>query len=115
MQGMIYDREQAASWPDFGGFYCIVCGKPNANAHHIPPIGTGRRDRWQGAIVRLCGSGTTGCHGAFHAGKLELRYTPDGWEWRGESSPMDGRPGLIARRWTPCHDDDFWSWIQGFN
>lgn len=96
---MIHDREDAASWPDYGRDWCIVCGRPHPNLHHMPPIGSGRRSEWKGALLALCGSGTTGCHGAFHAGELELRYMDGRWHWRGTNGT------LTARRWTRCHDD----------
>ena len=95
---MIYDREEAASWPDFGRDRCIVCGKPHPNLHHMPPIGSGRRSAWKGAMLALCGSGTTGCHGAFHAGILELRYFDGAWWWKGKAGPIE------ARRWVRCKE-----------
>ena len=57
---MIHDREDAASWPDYGRDYCIVCGRPHPNLHHMPPIGSGRRSEWSGALLALCGSGVRG-------------------------------------------------------
>lgn len=96
------NRADAATWPDMGLDHCIVCGRPNPNLHHMPPIGSGKRSAWQGAMLALCGSGTTGCHGAFHAGKLELDFIDGHWMWRG----TNGR--LTARRWTRCHDDFEW-------
>ena len=99
---MIYDREEAASWPDYGRDHCIVCGRPHPNLHHMPPIGSGRRDAWEGALLALCGSGTTGCHGAFHAGILELRFMDGMWMWRGKAGPIE------ARRWTRCRE--VWPW-----
>ena len=109
----VYDREEVHTWPDMGERRCIVCGSYPVNHHHIPPIGSGRRGSWQGALLALCGSGTTGCHGLWHHGDLELRFMDGRWMWRG----MDSR-GLFARRWTPCHDDAWWmdqdeiDWLQ---
>lgn len=44
---------------------CAACGDPAANAHHILPKDRGGDDVPEN-IVGLCGSGTSGCHGAFH-------------------------------------------------
>lgn len=45
---------------------CIVCGKPSHNGHHrkLRSQGGGE-EHWN--ILRVCGSGTTGCHGLIHA------------------------------------------------
>lgn len=92
------------------GTCCIVCGRFGANWHHEPPKGTGGACAWHGSLLALCGSGTTGCHGLRHAGRLKLRFNDDAgrWEWLGESSR-----GVTARKWTPCHGDDFWNALAG--
>jgi 5-methylcytosine-specific restriction endonuclease McrA len=43
---------------------CRICGSWNepAGLHHIVPRSLGGDDR-AGNLVRLCGTGTTGCHG----------------------------------------------------
>lgn len=102
----VYDRENAASWPDMGERRCIVCGSPSPNKHHMPPKGTGRKGKWQGALLALCGSGTTGCHGRVHHGDLELRFMEGRWWWRGRSRHVE------SRRWVPCRDDDDWDEID---
>jgi hypothetical protein len=47
---------------------CAACGGGGANGHHVLPkgAGAGAGDDVVENIVGLCGSGTTGCHGAFH-------------------------------------------------
>lgn len=105
-------REDAASWPDMLGELCIVCGRhrgyetPYGGTHHMPPVGTGKRGEWQGARLALCGSGTTGCHGLYHAGRLRLRCIEGVWHWKGTNAA-----GRRAKIWTPCHDDSFWEAI----
>jgi len=51
------------------GVYCVVCGEPG-NLHHVlakgDPLASG--DDVPSNLVGLCGSGTTGCHGLYHAG-----------------------------------------------
>ena len=52
---------------------CVVCGEPGANAHHVLyGSWAGRRENVVPNGVMLCGSGTTGCHGKFHAGRKEV-------------------------------------------
>lgn len=45
--------------------HCAACGKYGGNGHHVLP-----KDRFgddvEENIVVLCGSGTSGCHGAHH-------------------------------------------------
>lgn len=93
---------------DMTGSCCIVCGRFGANRHHEPPKGTGTWRTWNGSLLSLCGSGTTGCHGLRHAGRLELEWRGGRWMWRGESSR-----GVTARKWTPCHGDEFWNALAG--
>jgi hypothetical protein len=47
---------------------CAACGGGGANGHHVLPkgAGAGAGDDVAENIVGLCGSGTTGCHGAWH-------------------------------------------------
>lgn len=44
---------------------CAACGRPPGSAHHVIPRGE-RGDDVPENIVLLCGSGNTGCHGAWH-------------------------------------------------
>lgn len=46
---------------------CWGCGRDGANGHHLIPKDfelPGPDEAWN--IIALCGSGTMGCHGAFH-------------------------------------------------
>lgn len=113
---MIIGREHAENWPDMLGGCCIVCGRYRGykshvgGAHHEPPKGTGGEKAWKGALLSLCGSGTTGCHGLRHAGKLEFQYDDQsGWMWRGENSH-----GIRVNEWVYCRDDDYWNTLRGF-
>lgn len=52
---------------------CWVCGRDGANGHHLIPkdfTKPGPDQDWN--IISLCGTGTSGCHGAFHGNP----YTP---------------------------------------
>lgn len=63
---------------------CAVCGATATNSHHEPPVGMGGRNarftlhgtELRPALIALCGSGTTGCHGMVHGGLLRIE-----WEW----------------------------------
>lgn len=101
---IVHDRELSGTWPDMGERLCIVCGQSPTQPHHMPPKGMAGERGWKGAILRLCPI----CHSRFHRNELELAYMGR-WMWRG----IDGR-GIQARRWTPCHNDDFWHEIGGF-
>ena len=90
--GCRYLREDvsATAW-DGGSRECAFCGRTTGphNRHHEPPRSNGSfllctpmgRFVLLPALIDLCGSGTTGCHGDRHAGRLSIR-----WEW---DSPED--------------------------
>lgn len=44
---------------------CAACGGQAANSHHVLPKDRGGDDVREN-IIGLCGSGTSGCHGAHH-------------------------------------------------
>jgi hypothetical protein len=50
---------------------CVACGEPGANAHHVLERDDGGDDVYPNFVV-LCGSGTTGCHGAFHGAPIAV-------------------------------------------
>lgn len=47
------------------GDECAACGRPPGSVHHVIPRSEGGDDV-PANLVLLCGSGTTGCHGAWH-------------------------------------------------
>lgn len=64
---------------------CVICGRKATNVHHHPPKGNARSFTLETkhgkfillpALITLCGSGTTGCHGLVHQKKIDIR-----WEW----------------------------------
>lgn len=76
-----YERDE--SW-------CCVCGKPASNCHHVVPRRNGhevKRETEYGTfilrspLIVVCGSGTTGCHGDIHRGKLKVTWKWDEKEW----------------------------------
>lgn len=65
---------------------CIVCGKRATNVHHEPPKGKARtfplatdRGLWvlRPALLAVCGSGTTGCHGDIHTHRIGVEWVWD--------------------------------------
>jgi len=44
---------------------CAACGRTAGSVHHVIPRSEGGDDV-AGNLLLLCGSGTTGCHGALH-------------------------------------------------
>lgn len=93
------------------GATCLACGHSADSAHHEPQKGMGGAKRtWtmrtpmgqfvlRPALIALCGSGTTGCHGKRHNGLLRIR-----WKWTdpwGERAWWSGE--LLSKGMEP-HD-----------
>jgi hypothetical protein len=85
--GCKYKREDIAATAWQGDHRrCAFCGRTTGShdRHHEPPRSNGAflmftpRGRFVllPALIDLCGSGTTGCHGDRHNGRLKIR-----WEW----------------------------------
>lgn len=88
---------------------CAVCGRLATNAHHEPQRGTcgvstlvTDYGRWtlQPALIALCGSGTTGCHGLRHSGRLSFR-----WVWDNEQAREDWFSGFLLASGFMPHDE----------
>ena len=106
--GCRYTREDvsATAW-DGDSRLCAVCGRVGGShsKHHEPPRSKGRfilrtpvgQFVLLPALIDLCGSGTTGCHGERHNGLLRIR-----WEW---DTPEDERMWwsgeYLKRGWKP--------------
>lgn len=74
------------------GHVCPVCGRYANNLHHVVPKGmggTGAAVERRIPKVLLCGSGTTGCHGAVHRKRLHLNYSGGRWLHWWSPTPMD--------------------------
>lgn len=99
--GCCYYREEinSTAW-DGEHRKCAVCGRTDGfhSRHHEPPRSKGSflLDTPMGkfvllpALIDLCGSGTTGCHGARHAGKLKVR-----WAWDSDEYERDWWSGKL--------------------
>lgn len=104
LRGMPYQKAKCFGMPHHDAFYtsgdrhslqagarCLACGRPAESAHHEPQKGTGGQT-WtlrtskgafvlRPALIALCGSGTTGCHGKRHAGLLRIEWFWDDPAW----------------------------------
>lgn len=65
------------------GQHCIVCGRTPISTHHQPYRQTftlvaanGVEWKLRPALFAVCGTGTTGCHGAIEHNRVKIR-----WEW----------------------------------
>lgn len=65
---------------------CCICGKPATNSHHLPPKGYGiafvlptKMGQFvlRPALLSVCGSGTTGCHGLIHNKVITVKWVWD--------------------------------------
>lgn len=111
LHGLSLERAELYGKPHLGARYtgrgarryertspgCRLCGRPSASCHHLAPLGMGESftlsapaGEWalRSPLAALCGSGTCGCHGAFHSGLLKVRWAWDADEaaeawWRG--------------------------------
>lgn len=91
---------------------CVCCGRRATNSHHTPPKGIGRvfelatksgRFKVRPALLAVCGSGTTGCHGAIHKGLLKVEWV---WDDPGfEAGWWDGSIPAV----TKPHDPELYS------
>ena len=100
-------------WLDEGA-RCAVCGKPATNAHHEPAKGTS--STWtmktpygsfqlNPSLVALCGSGTTGCHGKRHNGRISFQ-----WVWDDQAMEELWFNGFMLSRKRMEHSPDLYEW-----
>lgn len=124
--GAHYVREDVTCYEHDSYVPCPVCGKPSANVHHEPPRGASRAldgarkvpgafllETPMGkfvllpALICLCGTGTTGCHGDRHSGKLSIR-----WQWLSEEWERDWWNGKLLSHGLPPNGD--WLYDYGY-
>lgn len=131
LKGLSYDRASLYGMPHIGCKYryedigatawdgdyrrCACCGRTNGyhNRHHEPPKkwGSFLLETPMGkfvllpALIDLCGSGTQGCHGDRHSGKLKIR-----WEWDSDEFAEQWWSGYLLSR--PYHEPHG-KWLYG--
>ena len=115
LHGLSRDKAELYGLPHLGARYvtasgryeataerCVVCGRRATNCHHVVPRSVGMtfqrevpagRLMLRSPLFALCGSGTTGCHGAFHSGRLKAR-----WVWDSEEAEEAWWSGDILSR-----------------
>lgn len=84
---------------------CVFCRRRATNAHHVPPVGMGRRNatftlhgyRLRPALIALCGSGTTGCHGDCHSGRMKIE-----WVWDSDEFARAWWSGDLLKEFGPA-------------
>lgn len=118
LQGLSYEKASCFGMPHFGATYrsknvnsnqlnpgalCAFCHRPATNSHHEPPKSNGTL--WlngiplKPALIALCGSGTTGCHGKRHARKITIK-----WEWKRDVYSILWWSGLFLAAGFKPHD-----------
>ena len=91
--------------PSLRRSWCVVCGKPATNQHHVIVKGMGgTRYAKQIPTVSLCGMGnTSGCHGLAHSGRLFFDYK-GGWLYCLTSQPVTYALALEYGDWDRCRE-----------
>ena len=88
------------------GIFCVVCGE-GGNLHHLlakgDPAASG--DDVPSNFAGLCGSGTSGCHGLYHAG--------DDWVCRALGLyVLNERPDFVFYLQGKLGEEQARSWLQ---
>lgn len=84
------------------GGLCELCLKPGTNMHHR--LNRSQGGRWTPEnILHLCGSGTTGCHGAVTV-NVALAQSR-GWSVRSTQDPAEEPVFLAGRGWVFLLED----------
>lgn len=114
--GCRYTRDDMARTAFESDLRCAWCGSQRGfhSRHHEPPRSNGSflLNTPKGkfvllpALVDLCGSGTTGCHGDRHNGLLKLR-----WEWDGDEFAEKWWDGTFLSR--PYHEPNG-KWLYAY-
>ena len=98
------------------GACCCICGARATNSHHEPPVGMGggrgafrlHGHEMRPALFALCGSGTTGCHGAVHSGRYRIR-----WQWDTEKDAAEWWAGDMPDAMYQGGEELYWhgEWV----
>jgi len=96
----IYELELLGK-PSIVSEYCLFCGRPATNQHHIIQKGMGgSKHEKLIPTVSVCGMGnTSGCHGEFHAKRLHIRWVEDHYEYLHTTTPTKDLEALEMDGW----------------
>ena len=125
--GAWYNSENVKDYDHDEYVPCACCGRPASNVHHEPPRGksscidpkTGKKIPGSfllatpmgkfvllPALICLCGTGTTGCHGDRTANRTKIR-----WEWDSEDDERKWWDGTFLK--TGLSPNGAWLWDHG--
>lgn len=99
-------RDEMYTAPSVRREWCVVCGRPAQNDHHvIPGARHATREHPESPTLSLCGMGNaSGCHGAAHAHRLHFRFT-DRWEYMWTDEPLkEDAAHEIVKGWRCIHE-----------
>ena len=122
LDGLTYDKASRFGMPHINAWYatksvnshkfdrdayCLKCGRPVTNAHHEPFRGMGGGTstftlhgvEMRPALIALCGSGATGCHGDRHKGL----WVPE-WVWDSDENAEMWWTGQLFKMGLKPHD-----------
>lgn len=93
-----YEKELMKA-PSLVREWCVVCGRPATNLHHVVYRSHGGKDS---PLVSLCGFGNaSGCHGLVHHNRIHFRYTGR-WEYLITDEPVKIDVAYESGGWLPC-------------
>lgn len=114
--GATYESSHVRSNRLEGGALCAFCRARATNAHHVPHLGMGARNasftlrghKLRPALIALCGSGTTGCHGACHSGLMGIE-----WVWDSPDVEKEWWDGKLLDAFGPASPElfEFGCWV----
>lgn len=120
--GSHYNRDDAKDYSLDENAGCSTCLGMATNSHHFPPLSKGRHlllsTQWgqfvlKPALIALCGSGTTGCHGEAHSHELSIE-----WVWERDEFAERWWSGYLLSHGFAPHDQKLlelghWEAVKG--
>ena len=122
LHGLSIDRAECYGKPHINAFYtgnglraykrddvalCPLCGRPATNTHHQPDrfffrfmLKDGGYIALRPALMAVCGSGTTGCHGDIEAFRTNVR-----WRWDSDEYESAWWDGTMLSSGLGAHDE----------
>lgn len=96
--------EELLDKPSIESDWCVFCGRPRTEYHHIVYRSHGGTD---GPVVAVCGAGNaSGCHGMLHSGRLHLDWRDGGWRYLKTDQPVSHEQARQMKGWLPVRTWD---------